>query len=280
MERSVSSCSEAITNYLAAREEEFVNTVETILEEPMTFSEKVKRQISMERQSLLDQALLVNSPVNNSIKTNHDDIPQELSNDETIHLNERCSAVLRNELPQKEKDPGCFTLPCLIGSFDMCNALADLRASISIMPRSMFLCMGIGDLKLAKMKIEMADRSMQSPLGIVENVLVKIKKFLFLVDFVILDIPEDNRIPVILGRPMLATAHTKVDVFAGKLTLEANGEIATFGPNELLSTPQKVCAIDPVGSFGDALEEFLSDPPDPGEVDSGRDFDVFVNFEE
>ena len=70
---------------------------------------------------ILDQALLVNSPINNSIKTNHDDIPQELSNDETIHLNERCSTVLRNELPQKEKDPGCFTLPYLIGSFNMCN---------------------------------------------------------------------------------------------------------------------------------------------------------------
>ncbi|GKB73501.1 reverse transcriptase domain-containing protein [Tanacetum coccineum] len=85
------------------------------------------------------------------------------------------------------------------------NALADLGASISVMPFSMFKRLGLRNPRPVNMVIEMADRSMQSPKEIVENVLVKIHMFIFLVDFVILDIVEDNKVSIILGRPMLAT---------------------------------------------------------------------------
>ncbi|GKD74522.1 putative reverse transcriptase, RNA-dependent DNA polymerase, partial [Tanacetum coccineum] len=95
----------------------------------------------------------------------------------------------------------------------MSNALADLGASISVMPYSSFKRLGLGRLKPIKMTIEMADRSMESPKGIKENVLVKISNFMFSVDFIALDIMEDENVPMILGRPMLATAHAKIDVY-------------------------------------------------------------------
>ncbi|GJS38775.1 putative reverse transcriptase, RNA-dependent DNA polymerase [Tanacetum coccineum] len=104
------------------------------------------------------------------------------------------------------------------------NALADLGANISVMPFSMFKRLGLGNPRPVNMVIEMANRSMQSPKGIVENVLVKIHKFIFLVDFVILDIVEDNKVPIILGRHMLATAHARIDVFGGKISLEVGKE--------------------------------------------------------
>ncbi|GJS39835.1 retrovirus-related pol polyprotein from transposon TNT 1-94 [Tanacetum coccineum] len=124
------------------------------------------------------------------------------------------------KLPPKETDPGSFVLPCIIGNTMVSNALADLGASISVMPFSMFKRLGLGNPRPINMVIEMVDRSMQSPKGIVENVLAKIHKFIFSVDFVILDIVDDNKVPIIPGRPMLATAHARIDVFRGKISLE------------------------------------------------------------
>ncbi|GKA49893.1 retrovirus-related pol polyprotein from transposon TNT 1-94 [Tanacetum coccineum] len=123
------------------------------------------------------------------------------------------------KLPPKEKDPGSFILPCIIGNIMVSNALADLGASISVMPFSMFKRLDLRNSRPV-MVIEMADRSMQSSKRIVENVLVKIHKFIFLVDFVILDIVEDNKVPIILGRPMLATAHAIIDIFGRNISLE------------------------------------------------------------
>ncbi|GKB40588.1 uncharacterized mitochondrial protein-like protein [Tanacetum coccineum] len=116
------------------------------------------------------------------------------------------------KLPPKEKDPGSFILPCTIGSTTISNALAYLGASISVMPFSLFKRLGLGNTEPINMVIEMVDRSMQSPKGIIENVLVKISKFIFPVDFVILDIVKDDKVPIILGIPMLATAHARIDI--------------------------------------------------------------------
>ncbi|GJZ98941.1 putative reverse transcriptase, RNA-dependent DNA polymerase [Tanacetum coccineum] len=87
------------------------------------------------------------------------------------------------------------------------------RGSISIMPYSIFKRLGLGNLKPIRMTIEMADRSMQSQKGIKENILVKISNFVFPVDFIVLDIMKDENVPIILDRPMLATAHAKIDVY-------------------------------------------------------------------
>nr|GEV62920.1 hypothetical protein [Tanacetum cinerariifolium] len=137
-----------------------------------------------------------------------------------VKLNARCFAVLQNELPLKEKDPRSFVLPCIIRNTTISNALADLGAIISVISFSMFKRLGLGNSRSINMVTEMADRSMQSLKGIVENVLVKIRKFIFPLDFVILDIVEDNKLLIILGTPMLATAHARIDVFGGKISLE------------------------------------------------------------
>ncbi|GKD68781.1 reverse transcriptase domain-containing protein, partial [Tanacetum coccineum] len=134
-------------------------------------------------------------------------------------MNERCSAVLLNRLPSKEKDLGSFTIPCDIGQLHINNALVDLGASISLMPYTMYEKLGLGEPKATRMSLELADRSIQYPRGITENVLIKVDKFVLPIDFVILDMPEDSRVLIILGRPFLATARTMIDIFKKKITL-------------------------------------------------------------
>ncbi|GJT15691.1 zinc knuckle CX2CX4HX4C containing protein [Tanacetum coccineum] len=129
--------------------------------------------------------------------------------DDEVRMNPRCSALLQNLL-------------------DFNNALADLGASINIMPFSMFKCLGIGKLKPINMVIEMADDTKCIPKGIVKNLLITIDQFILLIDFVILDIIEDFRMPVILGRPLLATAHAKVDIFRNTISLEVGNEKVIF----------------------------------------------------
>ncbi|GJT46557.1 DNA-directed DNA polymerase [Tanacetum coccineum] len=146
----------------------------------------------------------------------------------TTTMNERCSAVLLNKLPSKEKDPGSFTIPCDIGQLHINNALADLGASISLMPYTMYEKLSLGEPKATRMSLELADRSIQYPRGIIENVLIKVDKFVLPIDFVILDMPEDSRVPIILGRPFLATARAMIDVFNKKITLKVGDDEVIF----------------------------------------------------
>ncbi|GKE36581.1 reverse transcriptase domain-containing protein [Tanacetum coccineum] len=133
--------------------------------------------------------------------------------------------VLQHQLPLKELNPGSFTLPYTIGKFNF-YAMADLGASINVMHRSIFEHLHLTNLKKTNVLCEMADMSKKAPLGIVENVLVKIDKFLFLFDFVIIDnTPSET---TILGRPFLATIQAEIDVFAGKFSLGINKDIISF----------------------------------------------------
>ncbi|GJW99585.1 zinc knuckle CX2CX4HX4C containing protein [Tanacetum coccineum] len=147
---------------------------------------------------------------------------------EDVKINHRCSALLLNQLPPKEKDPRSFILPCSIGRLDFNNALADLGTSISIMPFSVYKRLGIGKLETIKMNIELADYSKCIPKGIVRNLLIKIDKFILPIDFIILDTLENFRMPVILGKPLLTTAHAKVDVFKKAISLEVGNEKVIF----------------------------------------------------
>ncbi|GJY37665.1 reverse transcriptase domain-containing protein [Tanacetum coccineum] len=156
-----------------------------------------------------------------------------------IIMNERCSAVLLNKLPSKEKDPGSFTIPCDIGQLHIDNTLADLGASISLMPYTMYMKLGLGEPKATRMSLELADRSIQYPRGIIENVLIKVDKFVLPIDFVILDMLEDSRVPIILGRPFLATARAMIDVFNKKITLRVgDDEMINEEAQELLANEE------------------------------------------
>ncbi|GJX49844.1 reverse transcriptase domain-containing protein [Tanacetum coccineum] len=114
------------------------------------------------------------------------------------------SKVLPCQLPPKELNPGNFTLPYTIGSLKF-YAMVDLGASINVIPKSMFEHLKLARLKKTNMLVEMADMTKRAPIGIVENVLVKIDKFLFPLDFVVIDMLNTHNETMILGRPFIAT---------------------------------------------------------------------------
>ncbi|GKA46663.1 hypothetical protein Tco_0739546 [Tanacetum coccineum] len=126
---------------------------------------------------------------------------------------------INSTIPRKEKDPGSFTLPCFINDVCFDNAPVDLGASISVMPLSTYLNLEIGELAHTRLTVELADKTVKYPKGIAENVLVGIGKFTFPVDFIILDMPEDIKVPLILRRPFLSTTRAKIDVYKRKITL-------------------------------------------------------------
>ncbi|GJV38221.1 hypothetical protein Tco_1410698 [Tanacetum coccineum] len=127
-----------------------------------------------------------------------------------------------DSLPRKEKDLGSFTLPCYINNVCFENTLGDLGASISVMPLSTYLNLGLDELAHTKLTVELTDRTVKHPKGIAENVLVGIGKFVFPVDFIILDMPGDVKVPLILR--FLSTAHAKIGVFKRKITLRVGDE--------------------------------------------------------
>ncbi|GJW08677.1 putative reverse transcriptase domain-containing protein [Tanacetum coccineum] len=128
------------------------------------------------------------------------------------------SKVLSCQLPPKEMNPGNFTLPCTIGSLNF-YAMADLGANINVIPKSMFEHLKLAQLKKTDMLVEMVDMTKKSPTGIVENVLVKIDKFLFPSEFVVMDMLNIRNETMILRRPFLATIHAEIDVFNKEISL-------------------------------------------------------------
>ncbi|GJV07864.1 DNA-directed DNA polymerase [Tanacetum coccineum] len=155
----------------------------------------------------------------------------------TITMNERRLAMLLNKLPSKEKDTGSFTIPCDIGQLHINNVLADLGASISLMPYTMYEKLGLGEPKATRMSLELADRSIQYLRGIINNVLIKVDKFVLPIDFVILDMPEDSRVSIILGRPFLATARAMIDLFNKKITLRVGDDEVIFDVDQSIKRP-------------------------------------------
>ncbi|GKA28101.1 reverse transcriptase domain-containing protein [Tanacetum coccineum] len=143
-------------------------------------------------------------------------------------LNENCSAVVLKKLPEKLGDPGRFLIPCDFLEFDNCLALADLGASINLMPLSIWKKLGLPGLNDTKMVLELADRTISKPTGVAENVFVKVGKFYFPADFVVLDFIADPRVPLILGRPFLRTAHALIDVYEGEITLRNDDQSLTL----------------------------------------------------
>ncbi|GKD25248.1 retrovirus-related pol polyprotein from transposon TNT 1-94 [Tanacetum coccineum] len=135
---------------------------------------------------------------------------------------------INNSIPKKEKDPGSFTLPCFINNVCFNNALADLGASISVMSLSTYLNLGLGKLVHTKLTVALGYRTVKYSKRIVENMLVGIGNFVFPVDFIILDMPEDIKVHLILRRPFLSTTHAKIDVFKRKITLRVWEERIIF----------------------------------------------------
>nr|GEY44422.1 reverse transcriptase domain-containing protein [Tanacetum cinerariifolium] len=143
-------------------------------------------------------------------------------------LNENCSAVVLKKLPEKLGDPGRFLIPCDFSEFDNCLALADLGASINLMSLSIWKKLRLPTLNDTKIVLALADRTISKPMGVAENVFVKVGKFYFPADFVVLDFVADPRVPLILGRPFFSTAHALIDVYEGEIILRHNDQSLTL----------------------------------------------------
>ncbi|GJW88921.1 reverse transcriptase domain-containing protein [Tanacetum coccineum] len=135
-------------------------------------------------------------------------------------LNEHCSAVLLKKLPEKLRDPGKFLIPCDFPGMDVCLALA--------MPLSMWKKLSLPELTPTCMTLELADRSISRPIGVAKDVFIKVGKFYFLADFVVVDFDVDPQIPLILGRSFLKTGRALIDVYAVELTLRIGNNAVTL----------------------------------------------------
>ena len=185
-------------------------------------------------------------------------IKKGLGIEKKAFLTEHVSALIQSKYPVKYKDPGSPTIPVNIGGSCINKALLDLGASVNLMPHSVYKQLGLGELKPTSITLSLADRSVKIPKGIVEDVLVKIDEFYYPVDFVVLDTEpssnEPNHVPIILGRPFLATANAIINCWNGlmqltfgDMTLELN--IFNLNSNPKLLEPENPIT-DEVVSIG------------------------------
>ena len=136
----------------------------------------------------------------------------KLEIDDTVVLNENVSAILQKKLPPKLKDPRSFSIPYTIGDISFARALYNFGVSINLISLSVFEKLGLEQPKPMFMFLQFVDRSITYPRGIMEDKLINVDKFIFLVDFVVLNIKEDKDMPIILGQPILAIEETLIDV--------------------------------------------------------------------
>nr|GEX02109.1 hypothetical protein [Tanacetum cinerariifolium]GEX68573.1 hypothetical protein [Tanacetum cinerariifolium] len=183
-------------------------------------------------------------------------------------LNENCSVVVLKKLG----DPGRFLIPCDFLEFDNCLALADLGASINLMPLSIWKKLRLPALNDTKMVLELADRTISKPTGVAENMFAKVGKFYFPVDFVVLDFIADPRVPLILGRPFLSTTHAIIDIHEREIILRQDKQSLTLKCGDIPSISQykfeslnKVDFIDAGESdfYLKEIENFLNDDSIP-----------------
>ncbi|XP_070014382.1 uncharacterized protein [Nicotiana sylvestris] len=163
---------------------------------------------------------------------------RRLTEFETVSLTEECTSRVQNKLPQKLKDPGSFTIPVRIGNIDVGHVLCDLGASINLMPLSLYKKLGLGAPKPTTVMLQLVDRSIAYPEGVIEDVLLKIGKFIFPADFIILDFEADEKVPIILGIPLLAIGDAIVKVREGKMIMRVDNEEAVFNVYKTIQLPR------------------------------------------
>ncbi|GKB64577.1 reverse transcriptase domain-containing protein [Tanacetum coccineum] len=184
-------------------------------------------------------------------------------------LNEHCLAVLLKKLPEKLRDPGKFLIPYDFLGMDVCLALANLGASINLMPLSVWKKLSLPELTPTCITLELSDRSISRPIGVAEDVFIKVGKFHFPADFVVVDFDADPRVPLILGRSFLKNGLALIDVYAGELTLRVGNKAVTFNLDQTSRyssnyddiSVNRIDVIDPtLTPFGDS--DFLLEETD------------------
>ncbi|GKB71785.1 reverse transcriptase domain-containing protein, partial [Tanacetum coccineum] len=143
-------------------------------------------------------------------------------------LSDESSAIIQNKVPPKLGDPGSFLIPCNSNKAFSCDALVDLGTSINLMPYSLYAKLSLETLKPTNISIRLADRSFQYPVGIAKNILVEVGKFTFPIDFVILEMEEDSKVPLILRRTFLHIVDAVIRVKQKQLNLGVGTERMIF----------------------------------------------------
>ncbi|CAM8877169.1 unnamed protein product [Rhodiola kirilowii] len=145
-----------------------------------------------------------------------------------VSLNGECSAILQPRMPPKLEDPGSFSISCYINDVKIERAMCDLGARISLMPYSLCKKLNKGEPKPTQMILRLAYRSSRFPKGVLKEVPVRVGNFYILGDFVVLEMEEDNEIPILLGRPFLYTAGAIFDTTKGSITMRVDDEEVEF----------------------------------------------------
>ncbi|XP_009769795.1 uncharacterized protein [Nicotiana sylvestris] len=146
----------------------------------------------------------------------------------TVTLTQTCSAVMTRPIAEKLFDPKSFTIPCTIGNYAFAKALCDLGESINLMPLDIYKRLGIGRARPTSILLQLANRMVERPSGILDDVLAQVGKFVLPANFVILDCQVDEEIPIILGRKFLATRRALIDCETGELKIILNDEEIMF----------------------------------------------------
>ncbi|XP_057719620.1 uncharacterized protein LOC130934047 [Arachis stenosperma] len=174
---------------------------------------------------------------------------------ERVILTQEYSVVIQKGLPPKLKDPGSFFLSCTTGSILLDKALCDQGASINLMPLSLMKQLAIEELKPTRMSLQMADRSLKIPNGVVENLLMKVGEFIFPANFVILDMEEEGHDSIILGTPFLATARAIIDVEKGEMILRVHDEQMSINVFKAMEYPLEKAQHMKVEMIEELMEE-------------------------
>ncbi|GJS92635.1 reverse transcriptase domain-containing protein [Tanacetum coccineum] len=175
-------------------------------------------------------------------------------------VNENCSAVILKKFPEKLGDPGRFLIPCDFPEMNECLALADLGASINLMPLSIWKELSLPALTKTRMILELADRTISTPTGIAEDVFVKVGTFFFPADFVVVDYVADPRVPLILGIPFLRTVCALIDVHGEQMTLRHDDQSVTFKVGDTKTFSYNIIeSVNRVDVIDIACEEYVQE---------------------
>ncbi|XP_040948598.1 uncharacterized protein [Gossypium hirsutum] len=211
---------------------------------------------------------------------------RRLIGNERVNVGENVSAILQKKVPPKYKDQCMFAISCEIGNVGIKKAMCDLGASINVMPYPIYKSINMGHLKETGVIIQLADRSVVYPEGLLEDVLAKVNELVFLVDFYIINIEDDNSTnssDILLGKPFLSTASAKIDVRSGTLTMEFNDEIVKFNVYEAMGHPNSLSNISNIDII-DCLTQSYSEYHDFDELETilyrSIDMDVLSHLEE
>ncbi|KAL3655914.1 hypothetical protein CASFOL_000310 [Castilleja foliolosa] len=186
---------------------------------------------------------------------------------EKVRALEEINGVEKSNVPPKLGDPGSFCIAIKVGNGGTARGMLDLGAGINLMPYDLYKQLDIGKMSPTDMKLQMADRSIRKPMGVVKNVLVQVDNLFIPADFVILDVGEarleGKDQTILLGRPFMATSRAIIDVHGGSITLRAFDQSVTFDMQKLMNTPSPLLDVGYIEEevIDEAKEEFLGKMP-------------------